>query len=419
MSIRKAKVLFVDDEINVLESLKRSLRPMRAKWDMSFALGGEEALKTIDQIYPDVVVSDMRMDGMSGLQLLQSIKENFPECIRIILSGYPDTQKGTLQSMQVAHQYLCKPCTNADIIQTVERVLSKRDMLDDSHLRAVVGRLVGLPSLPEIYEDIVTALNDENVASTELAAIVSRDVGMTATILRLVNSSLFGCATRISSIHRAVDLLGGQAIRVLVLSTYLFDPIDSTALSTNSIRMLWEHSWRVACFAKTIAENEGLSQVEIDESFVSGMMHDVGKIILASSLSSEYLGVLESVREENRPVHELELEILGTTHAAIGGYLLGLWGFTSSSLEAVGWHHAPDKQCCSMLTPSLVVHVANALDHDLVRIHEDYAPRRLYGLGINDDSFLERMEHWRSLCSGSLVKESGEYAVGIALDADV
>ena len=72
-----------------------------------------------------------------------------------------------------------------------------------------------------------------------------------------------------------------------------------------------------------------------------------------------------------------------------------------------------------MLTPSLVVHVANALDHDLVRIHEDYAPRRLYGLGINDDSFLERMEHWRSLCSGSLVKESGEYAVGIALDADV
>jgi len=411
------KILFVDDERNVLDSLRLCLRPMRAKWDMSFAQGGKEALELLAQVPHDVVVSDMRMPGMDGGQFLQAVLERFPESVRIVLSGYSEVQS-SLKLAELAHQCLSKPCRPADIIQTVEKALSQRDMLNDANLRAVVGRLESLPSLPEVYTNLMEALLNENTTFKELADIVSRDVGMTATILRLVNTSFFGLSIRIKSIEHAVNLLGAETIRVLVLSTHLFSSIDSPAFPLDSMRMLWEHSWRVACFAKAIAESEGLCQAEVDESFIAGMLHDVGKIVLATNLSREYLEVLSAVRDENRPVHELELEVLGTTHAAVGVYLMSLWGFTYPNLEAVGWHHAPDRQCCSVISPALAVHVANALDHDLVRIHEDYAQRPLHGTGRDSSSFHERVEGWRSLCARFLAKDCDGHTSGLVLDTD-
>ena len=417
VDVMKPRILFVDDERNILDSLRLCLRPMRAKWDMSFALGGREALEMLALVPHDVVVSDMRMPGMDGDQLLQAVMERFPECVRIVLSGYSEVQSA-LRIAELAHQHLSKPCPPADIIQAVEKALSQRDMLQDVNLRGMVGRLKNLPSLPEVYKKLMEALQDENVTSKELAAIVGRDVGMTATILRLVNSSFFGVSTRISSIHHAVNLLGGQTIRVLVLSTHLFNSIDNAVFPLDSIRMLWEHSWRVACFAKAIAKSEGASQAEVDESFIAGMLHDVGKVVLATNLSGEYQEVLSGVRDDCRPVHELELEVLGTTHAAVGVYLMGIWGFTSQSLEAVAWHHALDKQCCSTFTPALAVHVANALDHDLVRIQEDHARRPLLSLEEDPGPLAARVDGWRSLCAGFLTQGCDGHAAGIVPDAD-
>jgi len=394
----KPRILFVDDEPNVLDSLRLSLRPMRVKWDMSFALGGREALDVLSRTPHEVVISDMRMPGIDGAQLLQEVQLRHPESVRIILSGYSDEQS-VLKTVKMAHQYLSKPCRPVDLIQAVEKALSLRDMFDSPRIKAVVARLGTLPALPETYARLVAALQDENSTLKELGDIVSRDVAMTATILRLVNSAFFGLPTRISSIHHAVNLLGGQTLRVLVLSTHLFTSLKGADKPDFSVRLLWEHSFRAACFAKAIADKEGVPQNTRDDSFIAGMLHDMGKLVLAMNLREEYNAVLETVRAENRPLHEVEQRLMGATHAEVGAYLMGLWGFNNPSMAAVCWHHAPEKQRFETFTPMLAVHVANSLDHDIVRIHEGYALRPLCLTGDEWAGFKDRLATWRCLCA--------------------
>ncbi|MEO7650489.1 MAG: response regulator, partial [Bryobacteraceae bacterium] len=103
------QLLFVDDEPKVLEGLKRSLRPMREDWNMSFVTSGAEALQTLEQAPFDVIVSDMRMPVMDGAQLLNEVRQRFPQVVRIVLSGQSDKEL-IYQSIAATHQYLDKPC---------------------------------------------------------------------------------------------------------------------------------------------------------------------------------------------------------------------------------------------------------------------------------------------------------------------
>jgi len=400
----KPKILFVDDEQNILTSFRLSLRPMREKWDMSFALGGQEALKLLAATPHEVVVSDMRMPGMDGMQLLREVQRLYPESVRIILSGYTE-EESVLKTVELAHQYLSKPCRPVDLIKAIDNALSLRGVLASRQLKSIIARMETLPTLPAIYNQLVAALQNENSTLKELGDIVSQDVAMVASILRLANSAFFGLPTRVSSIHHAVNHLGGQTLRALVLSTHLFTSLKDAEQQSFSIKMLWEHSLRVACFARTITEVETVQQADSDDSFIAGMLHDVGKLVLATNMKAEFDQVLAKVRAENCPLHVAENEILGSTHAEVGAYLMGLWGFSSVHLETVCWHHTSARQDYQTLSPQLAVYVANSLDHELVRINSEYALRP-FDLEPDDwKNTSERLKNWRSLCEQSLSQE--------------
>lgn len=402
----KPKILFVDDEQNVLDSLRLSLRPLRGKWDMGFALGGEVALKVLSESPHEVVVSDMRMPGIDGAQLLHEVQQRYPECVRIILSGYAD-EGSVLKTVRLAHQYLSKPCRPVDIIQAVDKALSLRDVLASRQIKTIISKLETLPALPKTYSQLATALQDENTTLKTVGDIVGKDVAISASILRLVNSAFFGLPTRVSSIHHAVNLLGAQTLRVLVLSTHLFSCLENKDLPSFSVSLLWEHSLRVACFAKAIAEQEGVCAEARDDSFIAGMLHDVGKLVLSINMRAEFDEVLAQVRSENCPMYVAERAVFGTSHAEVGAYLMGLWGFNSMQLAAVCWHHASENMCCEEFSPQLAVHIANSLDHELVKIHEGYAERPLDLQQVKWDELKGRLQGWRGVCQHLLEKEAG------------
>src|SRR5579871_3617695 len=152
------KILFVDDEPMVLQGIQRSLRGMRGEWDAEFATSGAEALETMARDHFDVVITDMRMPGMSGAQLLEQVKIKFPRAVRIILSGQSD-RESILRSIGPTHQYLSKPCDVEELKQKLLHAFALRDLLADPHLKEVVGRLETIPSLPRVYTAITEVLN--------------------------------------------------------------------------------------------------------------------------------------------------------------------------------------------------------------------------------------------------------------------
>lgn len=141
------RILFVDDEQAALDGLRYRLHRMSSKWQVDCVDNGPRAIEQMQRQPYDVIVTDMRMPGMDGAELLEIVSGRWPQAVRIVLSGYADL-KQTIRLVPFAHQYLSKPCEPRQLEQVIDRCLLLHDMLHGSHLRTIVGRIRKLPSLP-------------------------------------------------------------------------------------------------------------------------------------------------------------------------------------------------------------------------------------------------------------------------------
>src|ERR1035438_6278780 len=250
-------VLFVDDELKVLDGLRRLLFPLGDLWRMEFACGGIAALELLAQSQFDVIVTDLRMPGMDGTELLSRVARDYPQMVRVILSGTCQEDLRLMAAM-TAHQYLSKPC-DADVLQaTLERAFALRNVLAGSSLRKFISRTASLPSTPTVYTELIKALR-AGASAQQLGAIVTRDVAMTAKVLQMVNSAFFGLRSHITNPVEAVSYLGTEAIAALALSVSAFSVFKTPPGCPFSIESLQQHSTGVAVLAQKIARRRNVS----------------------------------------------------------------------------------------------------------------------------------------------------------------
>ncbi|HUJ68419.1 MAG TPA: response regulator [Syntrophorhabdales bacterium] len=363
--MEKKHILFVDDEPMILEAMQRMLRDKRNEWDMSFATTGQEALELLGKGRVDVLVSDMRMPGMNGAELLNEVKNRFPGVIRIILSGQAD-QDAVMKLVLPAHQYLSKPCDPQTIKLSIERELQLNDLLTNDCIRRVISGMDTLPSSPALYVKVMEELSAPDPSINAIAEIVSKDVGMTAKLLQLVNSAFFALPQRVSNLMQAVSLLGLDTIKTLVLSIHIFSQFDQGKLSALNIAEVWHHSLMIGLFAKTISRLENQSQVQVDDALMAGLLHDAGKLVLAANFPKEYIDITSLMEKEGLTASEAEGRVLsGPTHAEIGAYLMGLWGLPRSIVEAIALHHRPQAEIMQGFDVRVAVYAANLLEHNM------------------------------------------------------
>src|ERR1700674_2247990 len=154
MSIR---IVFVDDELNILQAMRRSFHNMREEWSMEFVSSGAAALESLAKAPADVIVSDMRMPGMDGWQLLTEVKKLYPQMVRLVLSGHADPGS-IMRSVGVAHQYLAKPCESAALKAAISQTHRLKELLSSDRLAHLVGHVGMLPSAPKAFQEILTCL---------------------------------------------------------------------------------------------------------------------------------------------------------------------------------------------------------------------------------------------------------------------
>ena len=331
-------ILFVDDEPMILAGLQRLLRAHRSEWDMSFAGSGAEALALLETKPFDAVVTDMRMPAMDGARLLALVQERFPGTIRIVLSGYFESDTA-LRAVPVAHQYLAKPCDPRKLREAIERSCGFATLLPDAALRRVVGAIGTLPALPRTSLLLATALEKPDVPLGEIGRIVELDVAITAKLLQLVNSAFFCLPYHVTSVRGAVAYLGLDTLKQLVLSIELFSTVRPRRhIAGFSLAEFEEHSHLTARIAARLPASEAV----VAAGVVASVLHDAGKLVMAAHLPNEFERALEASRREQRPLHAVEMEQMGTTHAEIGAYLLGLWGLSGAVVDAVSRHHRPE-----------------------------------------------------------------------------
>ena len=399
----KKKILIVDDEINVLEGLKRMLRPKFDEWDMEFVDSGFKALDLLDREPFDILVTDMQMPQMSGFELLEEVQKKHPEIVRIILSGYTQFETA-VRAMGLAHQFLTKPCDADKLKETLSRALLLRKILTQDSLASVITEMKSLPSLPDLYLKLQELLRCPDVNIERISGIIASDVGMTTKILQLVNSSFFCVANRITEPGHAVRMLGLDSIRMLVLSVHIFSMFDNDKLKDFPIGRFKKHNLNVAVLAKRIAEIAIPEKKAIEDAFIEGLLHDCGKIILIERLPEKYKQVLDLVESRKITLFDAEKNIFGVTHADVGAFLLGLWGMWNSMLETVMFHHNPSQSHSKSLDTLTCVHVADHFSYEMDS-ESDLDPRMDLDMEYLDRvNVVNRLDSWRDACMETMAK---------------
>jgi HD-like signal output (HDOD) protein len=256
--------------------------------------------------------------------------------------------------------------------------------LIDPSLRQRIEAIDSLPTLPEIYNQLMSELSSSEVAMNRVAAIVARDVAISAKLLQVVNSAYFGVATEIKGVQQAVNYLGVDTVKGIVLSAGVYSGTTKTDIVGFSPADLYRRGVAVGSKARFIAFSFGLGRSQIDNALTAGLLHDVGKLVLLTGFAEELKAAIVRSGEAAVPLHLAEEEVIGASDAAIGGYLLGTWGLSESIIEAVSLHYQPSRATRKELNPTAAVHLAYASESDNEHRIEDLE-RSAFDLTYTDE----------------------------------
>jgi HD-like signal output (HDOD) protein len=392
------RVLFVDDERDVLDGLRDALRRHRRVWSMRFALSGAEALAALEIESADVIVSDIQMPGMDGAVLLARVQELYPATIRLVLSGYANTQI-VAHAARVAHRIMAKPCSVDELSLVVQRSCALHERTEQAELYRIAAGATTLPSGPRLYMEITQAITDPARGPDDIARIIERDPAMTAKLLQLANSAFFGIGRTVNRIRDAVVYLGTDTIKALTLSAEAFEKLAPTDMRGFSIEEFQDHATLVARIASGILPNGAAQQ----DAITAALVHDIGQLICIADDRDHWQLLGEEARRRGLPLYQVEREAHGITHAATGAYLLSLWGLPDGVVEAVAHHHDPDAVPGAALDAVAAVHIADALAHEVQQDRPDSLPHApldttfLEALGVQ-----QQLEQWRQLARSAL-----------------
>ena len=251
-----------------------------------------------------------------------------------------------------------------------------------------MGEVERLPSLPAPYDSFMANVDLPQTEVRDLGAIASGDVGMSAKVLHLVNTSFFGPSNNaVINPVEAVEFLGLETVTALALTAEIFERYEPSATPLE-----WPTSActavAVAARARVVCRFYGADERTAEHAFVAGLLHDAGKLVLAARLPEDYGRAVAMSDREAIPLAEAERGVFGASHAEVGAYLIGLWGLSGPVLDALACHHWPrlSKQPRSRASALTAVHLANAY----ARQHDSHG--RAYLTGPVDREYLESLQ---------------------------
>ena len=340
----KARALFVDDEPRILDGLRRSLRGKRGEWEMTFVSEGVEALKLLAESPYDVVVSDMRMPGMDGAELLTNVSQRHPEVARVVLSGHIEPE-AAIQVAVAGHRFLTKPSDAESLIAVIEQLLIKTSSAHQSEARRIAGGVRAIPTLPEHTDGIVGLLAPEANLSYAVQTAM-HDVGLTAKLLQLSNSRFFGSRPRNSSVESIVNAMGVPMVQAVAGAGHVLRPTAAWDPAIEQhLRAAWRHAVATACLVDFVA-----SPANRPHAQAAALLQDVGRLVCLAAVGDT--GSAVDLGAETRD---------GVPFRDVGVELLHLWGLPPPIVTAVAQRDMAQSPGLSGLGVAAAVRTAHLL----------------------------------------------------------
>lgn len=352
------RILLVEEHPQLLAALKEAaslVPPMDVSWTSHSSTVVHELQKRAADVL--VLHTNRPMDETQAL--LKSVQQTTPDVVRIVLLP-PGGERDALRMGPLIHHLLADSSPASVVLQTIHRSLGLKHLLRSPELQSLVLAVDHLPAVPELYLQLQRMLANPEVDGSQIARMIEQDPGMSAELLHMANSAFLGRARQIFRIEDAIVYLGHEAVRNLVLTCSLFRQFQGAGNDSGfEPEDLQRHSLLTAQIAAQL-----ISRKQRDMAFIAAILHDIGILLLADRLPKVYERIRFRARTQEIPLHLVEQEEWGVTHAELGGYLLDLWGLPQVIVEAVCHHHLPVRVQPSDFDALAAVHVADTLAED-------------------------------------------------------
>lgn len=385
------RVLFVGGDSLWFQQIEHDLRSLQPAWQCQLAENSLAAGRLLAETEFDALIIDT--GNAERDELAKRLQKNTGT--RIGLARCNLSERATVALCQAAGiAPVAEEGDAAILVAGLKRAERLQQWMSNPAIKKLLPQLRTLPAAPELYVRVSDELRSAHGSMASVAQLISQDPIMSAKILQVVNSAFFGLARELTDMSEAVMIMGAERIRSLILLAGVFSQYDASKCPGFSVTDVWNHSVQVGVFARAIAFTETKDPAIGEAAFTAGLLHDIGKLILAGNLPQMYATVRRLQLSKKIGASEAELMALGITLAELGACLLGTWRLPLPILEAIAWHEWPNHSDDTRFSLLTAVHVANALTHERQKDPEASGidGNYLKALGIDDDG-----NRWRSL----------------------
>jgi HD-like signal output (HDOD) protein/ActR/RegA family two-component response regulator len=394
----KKRILFVGEDQALSQEFQAHRPGPESDWTVQHVRTEEEALALCSQETIAAVVADANLNGKNGSEFLDAFMRRQPNALRIIVSDLADVES-TMKCIGHAHHHVLKPCGARTLLHVFEQAFAQEAWLPSEPVQGLLAQMRQVPSPLKAYNQLVQEMKSPSCSLEKIASLVAEDPAVTAKVLQLANSAVFGLELNVVHPIEAIGYIGLEATKAVVLLAHTFSSFDDAKLARFSIEDLWRHSVQVGRLARRVAMVQDAGEDMAEQAFAAGLLHDIGKLLFAANHAGLFGKVLRLSREEHCNLWEAEAQILpGMGHAELGATVLGIWGLPNSINEAVALHHGPWRQRAREFSPVTAVHVANILDHERHPDPSIILPSQINTAYLKDLGLAGRLEDWRRGC---------------------
>lgn len=276
--------------------------------------------------------------------------------------------------------------------------------MERTEVRKFLKNVEKLPTLSGVSMRIIEVANNPKSAADDLSRIIMADQSLAAKVLRMVNSAYYGIRNKVGSVKQAIVILGFNTIKSLALSTAIMDKFSTTGSIGNFSRSeFWKHSLAVGTTNKIISKRIVKTRDLEENYFMAGLLHDIGKVILDQYYNDDFIKVLNHQEMTGLSFYKAEMEVLGLTHAEIGGMLASHWQLPEELIAAIRFHHTPE----------------NRTDHTDIISSTHFADIlvKTKGFGSGGDNDISSLSE-QCVASLNLAEEDVAQIVGVEMDKE-
>lgn len=356
-------VLFVLHNRSEGNLLSEKIPSIDNSWAINVTDNSDEAVNFINQNMVDVIICDDEVNNSKGIDIIETCHQQRPGSLGFLRKSSSPTKEESLKLSERKIFVLPGNLEEEGIYSHISRRILLRSLSENPNLLSVIRRMKKMPTIPQLYHQITRELRKEDGSIEFVAGLISKEPSMATRILKAVNSPAYGLGYEITEVVHALLFLGKEATQAQILADSVFSSYPNESSSGLNLQDIWKHSINVSAIARRIAMSIDSNKKSAEIACTAGVVHDLGKVLMAANLPDHYAQAVKMAKEEKIPLVNAEQKVFGTNHAEVAASLMGLWAIPFKILNSVAFHHNPAAGKKRPPTATMALYIANGLEN--------------------------------------------------------